>query len=346
MRRSTWLLAGFAALAVFSMWNWRPGTGLGPLPHVGPEPAGLERRFSRPPTWEWGTFESRDGARLRFGSAQPLLPPKATIVLVGGYTEFAEKYFETFNDLLARGYTVASLDWRGQGGSQRYLPNPQMAHSIGFEHDQADLEQFLRDHIRQPVYLIAHSMGGNIALRLLHDHPGLVKAAIFSAPAFRIGARAGMPAWQARALSGLMVTGGLGESYALNQHDWVDDASRNAANSPVSHDQARDQNTLRWFRERPGLRLGGGTYRWAYEFYSSCATVMDPAYQAAVRTPILIGSAGQDTFVDPAAHDEACPRLPNCRLLKYPNARHELLHEVDAVRLPWLDEVDKFIAAN
>lgn len=346
MRRWTWLIAGVAALAVVSIWNWQPGACHGLLPKVRPEPAGLERRFSRPPTWEWAALESRDGARLRFGSAKPLTAPKATIVLVGGYTEFAEKYFETFNDLVDRGYMVSSLDWRGQGGSQRYLQNPQMAHSIGFDHDQADLELYLRNHVRGPVYLIAHSMGGNIAVRLLHDHPGLVKAAVLSAPAFRIGSRAGMPAWQARALSGLMVTGGLGQMYALNQHDWVDDAARNAANSPVSHDQARDQNTLRWLRERPELRLGGGTYRWAYEFYSSCAKVMSPEYLAAIHTPILIGSAGQDTFVDSAAHDEACAKLPNCRLLKYPDARHELLNEADAVRQPFIDQVESFIAAN
>lgn len=336
------------AATVVALLNWRAGNPLAAVPRVGPLPEGLAQRFSRPATWEWGIFESRDGARLRSGSAKPMSPSpaKATIVVVGGYTEFAEKYFETFNDLLAHGYNVGTLDWRGQGGSQRYLPDPQMAHSIGFEHDAADLEQYLRQYSGAPAYLVAHSMGGNIALRLLHDHPNLVRGVILSAPALRVGSRAAMPAWQARALSGLMVAAGFGESYAMGQHEWRDDATRNAITSPVSHDHERDQNGLRWFRERPELRLGGGTYRWAYEFYRSCATVMSPTYLAAIRTPILMGSAGQDTFVDATAHREACAKLPACRLVQYPESRHELLMETDAVRAPWLNEIERFVAAH
>ena len=345
-RRAIWLMV--AAAAAVAMFNWRAGSPLAAVPKLGPPPEGLAQRFSRPATWEWGIFLSQDGARLRSGSAKPMSasPAKATIVVVGGYTEFAEKYFETFNDLLAHGYNVGTLDWRGQGGSQRYLPDPQMAHSIGFEHDIADLEQYLKKYSGKPIYLVAHSMGGNIALRLLHDHPHLVRAAILSAPALRIGSRAAMPPWQARALSGLMVASGFGESYALGQHQWQDDATRNATTSPVSHDHERDQNGLRWFRERPELRLGGGTYRWAYEFYRSCATVMSPTYLEAIRTPILMGSAGQDTFVDSIAHREACARLPACRLVQYPESRHELLMEIDAVRTPWLSEIERFVAAH
>ena len=99
-------------------------------------------------------------------------------------------------------------------------------------------------------------------------------------------------------------------------------------------------------KERPELRLGGGTYRWAYEFYRSCATVMSPSYLEAIRTPILMGSAGQDTFVDSMAHREACARLPACRLVQYPESRHELLMETDAVRTPWLSEIERFVAAH
>jgi len=344
MRRAAGLVA--VLLVAVSLWNCRPGNPLSRVPQVGLAPAGLAERFERPLTWEWGKFQSPDGAMLRIGSAKPLGGvAKGTVVILGGYTEFAEKYYETYHDLLTRGYGVATLDWRGQGGSQRYLPNPQMAHSLGFEHDTADLAAYLQKNTTQPVYLLAHSMGGNIALRLMHDHPKLVRAAVLSAPAFRIGSRAGMPVWQARTLSGLMVAAGFGESYALGQRDWQFDPQRNAANSPVSHDPDRDPIGPRWFRTRPELKVGGGTYRWAYEFYRSCATIMDPGYLQAIPTPILIGSAGQDTFVDAAAHAEACAQLRTCRLVTYPQSRHELLAESDSIRKPWLEEIERFLAA-
>ncbi len=341
MRRAVGVAAVFAVCV--ALYNCRVGNPHGSLPRVGVAPPELEARFNRPATWEWAYFENADGARLRYGSAKPLTPIRAWVVIVGGYTEFAEKYYEFMNDLLARGYAVSSLDWRGQGGSERYLTNPQMAHSIGFEHDRDDLAQYLRMAVDGPVYLVAHSMGGNIALRTLHEHPDLVRAAVLSTPALRIGSRAGMPAWRARALAGLMIAAGLGESYALGQHDWRDDPARNAQTSPVTHDAARDAMMTRWFRERPELRVGGGTYRWAYEFYQSCGAVMNAGYLEQIRTPILMGSAGEDTFVEAAAHEEACKRLPNCQLVKYPGSRHELLMETDAIRTLWVDEIDRFV---
>lgn len=343
-----WRALGLIVLVAVAcgLLNCRTGNPLAALPRVGPPPSTLEPRFHRPTSWEWHSLNNQDGARLRYGTAKPIRPAKAMVVIVGGYTEFAEKYFETINDLLGRGYAVSSLDWRGQGGSQRYLPNPQIAHSLGFEHDTADLAQYLQQLAGQPVYLVAHSMGANIALRLLHDHPRLVRAAVFSAPAWRIGTRAGMPAWQVRTLSGLMIAAGQGESYAVGQHDWRDDPGRNANNSPVSHDAARDQVPQRWFRERPELRVGGGSYRWAFEFFGSCAEIMTPSYLKTIRTPILIGSAGQDTFVDSTAHPEACAQLPACRLVNYPDSRHELFMETDAIRAPWLDELERFLAAH
>jgi len=345
MRRAAGL--GAVLLAAVSLWNCRPGNPLSQVPRVGPTPEGLAERFQRPLTWEWGKFQSPDDAMLRIGSAKPIGgATKGTVVILGGYMEFGEKYYETYRDLLALGYGVATLDWRGQGGSQRYLANPRMAHSLGFEHDAADLASYLQKTTTQPVYLLAHSMGGNIALRVMHDHPKLVRAAVLSAPAFRIGSRAGMPAWQARTLAGLMVAAGFGQSYALGQHDWQYDPQRNAANSPVSHDPERDPIGPFWFRARPELKVGGGTYRWAYEFYRSCAEIMDPAYLQAISTPILIGSAGQDTFVDAAAHPEACAQLRACRVVRYPEARHELLAESDSIRGPFLEEIERFLAAH
>ena len=44
---------------------------------------------------------------------------KGTVCLFQGRAEFIEKYYETVRDLRARGFAVATLDWRGQGLSQR-----------------------------------------------------------------------------------------------------------------------------------------------------------------------------------------------------------------------------------
>ena len=45
--------------------------------------------------------------------------PAGTCVLLNGQTEFIEKYFEVIDELRGRGFAVATMDWRGQGGSGR-----------------------------------------------------------------------------------------------------------------------------------------------------------------------------------------------------------------------------------
>jgi alpha-beta hydrolase superfamily lysophospholipase len=41
--------------------------------------------------------------------------PQGTVCVFTGRSEAIEKYFETIADLLARGFAVAAMDWRGQG---------------------------------------------------------------------------------------------------------------------------------------------------------------------------------------------------------------------------------------
>src|ERR1700745_4321811 len=84
----------------------------------GPSEPPLPARFLEPPGFVWGSFTAPDGAKLRWGDLAAAAP-RAECVMVGGFTECIEKYFETTADLVARGISVWCLDWRGQGGSDR-----------------------------------------------------------------------------------------------------------------------------------------------------------------------------------------------------------------------------------
>ena len=68
-----------------------------------------------------GMLKTRDGVSLRFARWHPPPGRKGTVCLFQGRAEFIEKYFETVRELRARGFAVATLDWRGQGGSERAL---------------------------------------------------------------------------------------------------------------------------------------------------------------------------------------------------------------------------------
>ena len=68
-----------------------------------------------------GAIKTSDGVNLRFARWAPPPGRKGTVVLMQGRAEFIEKYFETVRDLRARGFAVATFDWRGQGLSDRRL---------------------------------------------------------------------------------------------------------------------------------------------------------------------------------------------------------------------------------
>src|SRR5581483_4572267 len=100
-------------------------------------------------------------------------------LILGGQTEFIEKYYEVIDEFRARGYGVVTFDWRGQGGSDRLLPDRRKAHIEDFRAYDQDLDTAIREVVQpmararsvQPI-AVAHSMGGNVLLRRLHDIQG------------------------------------------------------------------------------------------------------------------------------------------------------------------------------
>src|SRR5271154_1787781 len=84
------------------------------------------------------------GARLRAARFAAAGDQRGVCVLLNGQTEFIEKYFEVIDELRGRGFAVAALDWRGQGGSGRLVPQaPLRVHIDDFAEYDADLNAFM-----------------------------------------------------------------------------------------------------------------------------------------------------------------------------------------------------------
>ena len=80
-----------------------------------------------------------DGVQLRTAHWAPQTATRGTVAILQGRSEFIEKYFEVIGQLLARGFAVATMDWRGQGGSARQLKNPRKGHIDDFSLFERDL---------------------------------------------------------------------------------------------------------------------------------------------------------------------------------------------------------------
>ena len=85
------------------------------------------------------------GATLRAARFQsaPDAPARGTCVLLNGQTEFIEKYFEVIDELRGRGFAVATLDWRGQGGSNRQTADSRKSFVGDFSEYDEDLDTLI-----------------------------------------------------------------------------------------------------------------------------------------------------------------------------------------------------------
>jgi lysophospholipase len=284
-------------------------------------------------TVEW--LRAADGTRIRAARWCPDSATLGTVVILNGRTEFIEKYFEVIGNLLERGYAVASLDWRGQGLSDRPLANRHKGHVVNFDLYVSDLHQVMNEFIApacpRPFRALSHSMGGNITLRYLHQHSGVFTAAAFSAPMWGIG-KAARPGTALRAFSALTNAIGLGRSYVPGAGGDYDDSAREFEDNPLTHDAERFARFVAQIDAEPRLELGAPTLGWGGQAIRSMDLTHAEGFAEAISIPIRVCSAGADALVSVAAQTLLCQRLPNAKQIVIPEAKHELLMEIDTYR--------------
>ncbi len=279
-------------------------------------------------------FYERDGARLRYACWTARgAGVRGSVVLLPGRGEFIEKYAtEIVGELLDRGFAVFALDWRGQGLSDRPLPDREKGHIDTFDTYVADLRLFLDDIVAplapRPVLAVSHSMGGHILLRHLSEHgTDLLKAVVAVAPMTALHREAFL-----RAVLMLMpVVPAVEERYLFGTGPFLL-LAREFASNFVTHDERRYRFTEEWFKADPRLSLGGPTIGWARQAARSMAAALVPGYLERIDLPVVLLSAGEDRLVSSLSHVAVAERLPHGQLIVLEDARHEIMMETDAIR--------------
>ena len=300
------------------------------------------------PDPEFATLTARDGTPLRTGVwPAPSGGARGSVVLLQGRAEFIEKYAETAGDLLARGFAVYALDWRGQGGFSRMLSDPRKGHVDSYDDHLSDFELFLERLVLpdapRPIVVLAHSMGGHIVLRHRAGHgargvPYFTAGIVLSAPMVDI-MLSPVQRLFAGALTGTAMTLGLRHRYAPVRGPFPPSFDGN----PLTRDRDRYERMLTLLRENPALALGWPTVGWLAATRRSVAILRSRGYPERIATPVLMVSAAADRVVSNAAQVRLAARLPDCRIETIPDARHELLMETDAVRARVLALFDAFV---
>ncbi len=296
-----------------------------------------------PPGAVVASATTADGFKLRAMVARKD-KSRGTVIFLGGRADFIERYFETMKDMMARGFSVASLDLRGQGGSQRMTRNVMRGHVSRFEQYDEDVRSFMTQVVLPdcppPYYAIGHSTGGNIILRSLR-HRNWFKKCVLVSPL--LGLKYGAwPSPVVRLLTTAAALLGLGWAYLpgqrrtpLGRNDFV--------GNPLTTDKRRWVRDSAVLEAAPALGVGGPTYAWLRAAIKSIDMLARLRSPKDLRCPVLIVAAGRDQVVDIEATYRFAQNLTGVSLVVIPEAMHEILLERDEVRGQFLAAFDAFV---
>lgn len=294
-------------------------------------------------------FATSDGARLRYAIwPRSAGPNRGTVCLVHGRTETIEKYFETISDFRSRGFSAASFDWRGQGGSERAFVSGRRGHVDRFEDYCVDLNSFHADILLPdcppPFFLVGHSMGGLVALLTAASDRLMFDRLFLCAPMLALE---GLPL-SLSALATVFETLRLAGLGRLPFRRPVDKPATEEgfAGNPLTSDFKRYLRAIEIFKARPDLVTESPTISWAAGSLRAMARVNRDDFPPQVNVPVLMLAAARDTVVSTPAIEQLGLRLRTGRHAVIPGARHELFSESDTIRGQVLAAFDAFITSQ
>ncbi len=292
--------------------------------------------------WQTGLFDSFlgvDDVPIHYAQFIQEKAEIPTIVIVPGRCESYLKYQELSYDLYRQGYNIFIIDHRGQGLSGRMLPSPNKGYVNKFQDYVDDLQYFIENIVAPKSsvkpYLLAHSMGGAIAIRFMQDSPNAIKAAVISSP--MLGFYSGL---LPKCIAKILVAIKLKFNNIISNTPWYFLGQKDY--SPVSfqenrltHSKKRYQYFVDVYKKNNTIQLGGVTTHWLAQSIAAQKEIFAKITQ--LKTPILLLQASGDIVVCQQAQSDFCQQLhtlqpqscPHGVPVKIDNAYHELFFEID-----------------
>ena len=293
-------------------------------------------------------WQAADGWDIRRIDWPPLNPEKkcrGALLFLAGRGDHYEKYIETLHFWAVQGWRVTSIDWRGQGLSGRLVAGSNAGHIDDFSTWIADLAFFWdkwKSETPGPHIVVAHSMGGHLAMRALAEDAIDPVATILSAPMLSVRSN-GLPISWSHAIARWKVWRGKGEKFAWKEAEKPNSVA-SLRRKILTHSKRRYEDEMIWWDKRPGVKLGPSSWHWVERAIASTRMLGEAGRLESVQCPILLLAAKADQLVSTRRIIKDHQRLPNSQLLCFGlEAAHELLREVDAVRDRCLETATEFL---
>jgi len=268
-----------------------------------------------------GTFETRDGSRLRTLSWSAEGSARAHVAFVHGFGEHIGRYGHIAERLSARGVSAVGYDQRGHGrspGRIGYIPA-----FDALVKDCGEFIEFARSAAPGlPYFIFAHSMGSLVLAHTILEHQPAARGVVFSSPAFYFPEVSPI----LRALSGLL--------------------SRLVPRLPVEELDtkaiSRDPGEVRAYEADPLVHHGKITARTGTELLNAADRIRPRLHE--IRHPFIALHGGADELApcrsSTLLHEMAESDDKTLRI--YDDAVHEIFNDLDRERffedvLDWLE---------
>jgi alpha-beta hydrolase superfamily lysophospholipase len=251
------------------------------------------------------------GGPALFGQSWlPSGAPRAAIVIVHGLAEHSGRYADTAAVLAGAGFAVHAVDCRGHGLSEGIRVHVDSVDEYVAD-ARAALEEIRRRHPDRPLFLLGHSQGGLVVLKLALDFPDALAGIVVVSPFLAVhpGSR---PSRLVRLLAAVMRR--LAPRVPLPTRIDVRHLARDPA---VGEAYARD-----------ALVSHAASAGWLRAIERAQREVREGASR--LRVHALVMASGEDRLVDPEATRRFAQAAPPDRveLVWWAGFFHEMLNDV------------------
>ena len=282
-----------------------------------------------------------DGIRVRtsFWAAND---PVGTVFVFPGRADYIEKYGGLANFCLSNNLNVIAIDWRGQGLSERLLDDKNIGHIEDFKNYQNDVEVMINEakdaSLVKPWIIFAHSMGGLIGLRTLHDNPVFEKV-VFTSPMWGIQMPPILKSGASIIMSLISLIGKM-ETYAPTTSPKTRILNEEYEFNKLTSDIRNFKLLRQQLIQHPDLQIGGPSSAWV------SAALDEIEFQIGNEppiTPALCFLGEKEEIIDNLAVREFCKNWDSCDLISIPDAKHDLLMEKKMILHSLFEKLEKFI---
>lgn len=271
-----------------------------------------------------------------------------TVVISHGFSESAEKFAEFIYYLYQAGYQTAIWEHRGHGRSLREGKDANTIHVEDFQDYVEDMHLLMEERFKAfagdgKLYLFAHSMGGCIGTLYLETYPGDFKKAVLNAPMLAIE-MGSCPLFAAQAVCQVERLMGRNKE-RLFTHGEFDPQEPFAVSCTDS--EARHFYYLEKRRANPAFQTSSASYSWAANAIKAGKRAVKKENASRIQIPVLLIQAGKDNQVKPKAQQKFAAAISqNCRLVPFPEAKHECYRSSASLLEKYMDILLDFYEAE